>query len=235
MFYDIGVDDLKEPEIRLVRYDQRLGLPHHVTVLTAGKTDTNAVCPLSVKKLSPFLEEGLVQVGGRLEAAPVECNRCHPIVISGQSCITELIVKHYREAVGHAGVNQILSALRARYWILGGSVVVHGVLAKCLSCRRNFRPCEQQIMTDLLALRLQVGQPPFFQTGVDLFGPFLVKQRSSVVKRYGCLFICMTIHAVQLEVVHSIAADSFISDSRRFIGKRINATYIHSDNGSNFA
>ena len=233
-FQDISANELREAEIRLVRYDQRLGLPHLVNALTAGKTATNAVCPLSVKKLSPFLESGLVRVGGRLEAAPVEYDRCHPILLSGESYITELIVKHYHEAVGHAGVSHTFSALRARYWILGGSVAVRSVLAKCLSCRRNFRPCEQQIMADLPAARLQVGQPPFFHTGVDLFGPFLVKQGRSVVKRYGCIFTCMTMRAVHLEVVHSLSADSFISALRRFIGRRSNVAHIHSDNGSNF-
>ena len=233
-FHDISANELREAEIRLVRYDQRLGLPHLVNALTAGKTATNAVCPLSVKKLSPFLESGLVRVGGRLEAAPVEYDRRHPILLSGESYITELIVKHYHEAVGHAGVSHIFSALRARYWILGGSVAVRSVLAKCLSCRRNFRPCEQQIMADLPAARLQVGQPPFFHTGVDLFGPFLVKQGRSVVKRYGCIFTCMTMRAVHLEVVHSLSADSFISALRRFIGRRSNVAHIHSDNGRNF-
>ena len=187
-----------------------------------------------MKKLSPFLESGLVRVGGRLEAAPVEYDRCHPILQSGESYITELIVKHYHEAVGHTGVSHTFSALRARYWILGGSVAVRSVLAKCLSCRRNFRSCEQQIMADLPAARLQVGQPPFFHTGVDLFGPFLVKQGRSVVKRYGCIFTCMTMRAVHLEVVHSLSADSFISALRRFIGRRSNVAHIHSDNGSNF-
>ena len=233
-FHDISANELREAEIRLVRYDQRLGLPHLVNALTAGKTATNAVCPLSVKKLSPFLESGLVRVGGRLGAAPVEYDRCHPILLSGESYITELIVKHYHEAVGHAGVSHTFSALRARYWILGGSVAVRSVLTKCLSCRRNFRPCEQQIMADLPAARLQVGQPPFFHTGVDLFGPFLVKQGRSVVKRHGCIFTCMAMRAVHLEVVHSLSADSFISALRRFIGRRSNVAHIHSDNGSNF-
>ena len=89
-------------------------------------------------------------------------------------------------------------------------------------------------MVDLPAARLQKGQPSFFLTGVDLFGPFLDKQGRSVVKRYGCIFTCMTMRAVPLEVVRSLSADSFISALRRFIGRRNNVARIHSDNGSNF-
>ena len=136
--------------------------------------------------------------------------------------------------MGHSGVGHTLTALRARYWIHGGSAAVRGVLGKCLSFRRNFKACEQQIMADLPATRLSVGRLPFFHTGVDLFDPFLVKQARSVVKRYGCIFTCMTVHAAHLEVVHSLSADFFISALRRFFSRRSNVAHLHSDNGSNF-
>ena len=231
---EIGVDELQEAELRLLKYDQRCNLPHLVAALENGKDVTAAVCPLVIRKLNPVLDDGLVRVGGRLATAPVEYNQRHPIILCTESHMTELIVKHYHETVGHSGVGHTFTALRARYWIHGGSVAVRGVLGKCLSCRRNFKPCEQQIMADLPTARLSVGRPPFFHTGVDLFGPFLVKQGRSVVKRYGCIFTCMTVRAVHLEVVHSLSADSFISALRRFVSRRSNVAHLHSDNGSNF-
>ena len=231
---EIGVDELQEAELRLLKYDQRCNLPHLVAALENGKDVTAAVCPLVIRKLNPVLDDGVVRVGGRLATAPVEYNQRHPIILCTESHMTELIVKHYHETVGHSGVGHTFTALRARYWIHGGSVAVRGVLGKCLSCRRNFKPCEQQIMADLPTARLSVGRPPFFHTGVDLFGPFLVKQGRSVVKRYGCIFTCMTVRAVHLEVVHSLSADSFISALRRFVSRRSNVAHLHSDNGSNF-
>ena len=231
---EIGVDELQEAELRLLKYDQCCNLPHLVAALENGKDVTAAVCPLVIRKLNPVLDDGVVRVGGRLATAPVEYNQRHPIILCTESHMTELIVKHYHETVGHSGVGHTFTALRARYWIHGGSVAVRGVLGKCLSCRRNFKPCEQQIMADLPTARLSVGRPPFFHTGVDLFGPFLVKQGRSVVKRYGCIFTCMTVRAVHLEVVHSLSADSFTSALRRFVSRRSNVAHLHSDNGSNF-
>ena len=66
-------------------------------------------------------------------------------------------------------------------------------------------------MAELPQARMQVYHPPFFHTGVDYFGPLLVRQERSLVKRYGCIFTCMTSRAIHLEVAHSLTSDSFIS------------------------
>ena len=76
--------------------------------------------------------------------------------------------------------------------------------------------------------------PPFTNTGIDYFGPIYVKQGRSQVKRYGCLFTCLAIRAVHVEVAHSLDTDSFINALRRFISRRGHPKTIYSDNGSNF-
>ena len=230
----IGVDELKTAEMRLLSYDQSTHFPHLVKALRNGKELTNSVCPLSLKRLSPYMDGSVVRVGGRLADAPVGHDQRHPIILASESRLTELIIQHCHESVGHAGVGHTFTALRARYWIQRGSTAIKSVIKNCLSCRRNFRPCEQQMMSDLPAARLQIGQPPFFHTGVDLFGPFQVKQGRSVVKRYGCIFTCMTVRCMHLEVVHTLTTDSFISALRRFISRRGSVAHIHSDNGTNF-
>ena len=72
-------------------------------------------------------------------------------------------------------------------------------------------------MADLPKCRLQGDTAPFAYTGVDLFGPFFVKHGRSEVKRYGCLFTCLTILSVHIEVTHSLDTDSFINALYRFI------------------
>lgn len=57
--------------------------------------------------------------------------------------------------------------------------------------KRNAPPCEQ-VMADLPQDRLIPDKPPFSYVGIDYFGPLEVKRARSVVKRYGCIFSCLT-------------------------------------------
>ena len=70
--------------------------------------------------------------------------------------------------------------------------------------------------------------------GVDIFGPFIIKQRRSQVKRYRAMSPCMTCWAVHIEITHSLDTDSFILALRRLIARRESVQTIFSDNGSNF-
>ena len=70
--------------------------------------------------------------------------------------------------------------------------------------------------------------------GIDYLGPLLISQGRSQVKRYGCIFTCLTVRAVHLEISHSLTTDSFINALRRFIARRGAPDYIYSNNESNF-
>ena len=89
-------------------------------------------------------------------------------------------------------------------------------------------------MGSLPQSRLQAFTPPFYNTGVDYFGPLLVKERRSTVKGYGCLFTSLVKRAVHLEIAHSLETDSFIMALRRMMVRRGKLRNIYSDNGTNF-
>ena len=88
-------------------------------------------------------------------------------------------------------------------------------------------------MADLSSGRLQVDKPPFLHVEVDYFWHFLVTQRRSKVKRYGCIFTCLTVRAVHLEISHNLTTDSFINALRRFLARRGPPEQFYSDNGTN--
>ena len=61
-------------------------------------------------------------------------------------------------------------------------------------------------------------EPPFTYCGIDLLGPFVVKDGRKEVKRYGTLYTCLSSRAIHIEVVLSLSTDSFIMSLRRFVG-----------------
>ena len=75
---------------------------------------------------------------------------------------------------------------------------------------------------------------PFASTGVDYFGPLVVKRGRCQVKRYGCIFTCLAMRAVHIEVAHSLDSESFPCAFSRFTARRGLPKDVYSDNGSNF-
>ena len=75
---------------------------------------------------------------------------------------------------------------------------------------------------------------PFTHCGVDMFGPFTIRERRSDFKRYCALFTCFASRAVHIEVTCTMETDFFIQALRRFIARRGKVRSIRSDNGINF-
>jgi len=86
--------------------------------------------------------------------------------------------------------------------------------------------------------RVEDRVTPFYHTGVDFFGPMFVKEKKwrnrGRVKVYGCVFICMSVRAVHIEIVSDLSTEAFLAALRRFMGRRAIPAHIYSDNGTNF-
>ena len=61
----------------------------------------------------------------------------------------------------------------------------------------------------------------------------MMKAGRTLLKRYGCLFTCLTIRAVHQEVAHSLTADSFNAAFQRFLCRRGVREKVYSDDGTN--
>ena len=90
------------------------------------------------------------------------------------------------------------------------------------------------MMAALPAFRLQHHQPAFTHTAVDYFGPIEVIIFRRKVKRWGCLFTCLSSRAVHLEMAYALDTDGFLSALFRFEGRRGTPAAYYSDNGTNF-
>ena len=188
----------------------------------------------ALRKLNPILVDGVIRVGGRLERAPISFITKHPMILPPKHHVTELVIRHYHHQEGHSGARQVLSTIQQKFWIIRGPAAVRRILGKCVDCRkRNARPCEQ-IMAPLPAVLVTPFRPPFTSVGVDYFGPLIVKQRRSHVRRYGCIFACLVMRAVHIDIAHSLDTESFLGAFTRFTSRRGRPKELYSDNGTNF-
>ena len=187
----------------------------------------------SIIRLRPILSAGLLRVGGRLERAKLDVDAQHPVILPAKYAAVKLLVRWIHEEHGHCGQNHLLAELRTRFWVVHGHAVARSVVSGCVECRRlSCRPAEQ-VMASLPEARLVHDLPPFAHTGSDCFGPFMVKQGRSTVKRWGAIFTCMASRAVHVEMLESMDTDAFLNALRRFLARRGPVMKIWTDNGTN--
>ena len=76
------------------------------------------------------------------------------------------------------------------FWVLSANTVARSLIFKCVKCRKFRGKVEEQKMANLPKERLS-DDPPFSHCGVDMFGPFVVKDRRSDLIYY--LQVCFIV------------------------------------------
>ena len=75
---------------------------------------------------------------------------------------------------------------------------------------------------------------PFQHVGLDYLGPIRVKEGGTLEKMWVCLFTCLAVRAVHLELVRGLTAQQFLECLRRYIARRGRPEVIISDNAPQF-
>uniref|UniRef100_A0A8D9FGG8 Integrase catalytic domain-containing protein n=1 Tax=Cacopsylla melanoneura TaxID=428564 RepID=A0A8D9FGG8_9HEMI len=227
----LSVEELNNATRCLIRTTQN----HHYASEIATLTEGNL--PSSLRQLTPFLENGLLRVGGRLGQAPIPYDSRHPILLPSKSHLAVLIVRHYHASSLHGGPKMVQWLVQRRYYIPGLRDLVRKATFKCITCFRFSAKPQEAFMSDLPVSRFAQGRP-FVHTGVDLAGPFTLKdghrRNSPLIKGYFAIFICFATKAIHLEVLTSLSTDCFLASLDRFIARRGLPTNMFSDQGTNF-
>ena len=225
----LSVDELQIAENLVLRHVQKQAFAKEIKELSNGKSLHPGS---SVRSLCPFLaQDGLLRVGGRLNLSnDALCKQ--PILIPHSHPISQRIALYYHNKA-HLGTEWVLSDLRSKFWITKGRVVVKSVSRNCVTCRKLFAPASDQKMADLPFERLEAFKSPFSYVGIDCFGPIFVRQGRSEVKRYGCVFSCLSVRAIHLEKLCSLDTNSLLNALRRFISRRGLPEKVFCDNGTN--
>lgn len=228
----LSVELLQEAEIIIIRMVQSESFGKEKDILLSKGSITKSS---AIYQLDPFIDDRmLILAGGRLRNSSLNFHLKHPVLLPKKHPVTDMIVHWCHRKVAHGGRGYTLNCLRSfGFWVVSGNSVCRSVIHKCVICRRLRGKLGHQKMADLPKERL-IEAPPFTYCGLDMFGPFVIKERRSELKRYGIIFTCFGSRAVHIEVANNMETDSFIQALRRFVARRGNTRYIKSDNGTNF-
>ncbi|XP_055590641.1 uncharacterized protein LOC129742723 [Uranotaenia lowii] len=190
----------------------------------------------SLYQMTPFMDENRVmRMNSRIVAAPSTAYETkYPVFLPKEHRVTYLLVHSYHRRFLHGNNETVVNELRQRFQIPHLRALVRRVGKECQMCRIKKAVPKPPIMAPLPAVRLTPFIKPFTHTGIDYFGPQMVKQGRSLVKRWVALFTCLTIRAVHLETVTGLSTQSCVMAIRRFIARRGAPTTIYTDNGTNF-
>lgn len=215
----------------VVQVAQRIDYEEEITSLHKGNTIRVSS---SLRRLKPILRNGLLCVGGRLSLANIAPSERHPIILPYKGHLTDMVIQYYHEHSNHVGIMYVLGLMREKFWVVKGNAVVRRVLGKCIKSRKAHGKVIEQQMADLPPDRVEAGKPPFYRSGVDLFGPFFIKRGRVQIKHWGVIFTCLNMRAIHLEVASNLTSDSFINAFRRFLARRGQVKTIRCDCGTNF-
>ncbi|XP_068758050.1 uncharacterized protein [Montipora capricornis] len=227
--------ETQEAEFAIFKAVQRCTFKEEITNLSAKGGNHQLAKNSPLIRLDPFLDKyGILRVGGRLQQSSFPFEERHPVILPKAHHVTALIIDHFHKKVKHQGRGITMNEIRSNgIWVLSLSSALSSLIHKCVKCRRQRRPLEDQKMANLPMDRIEPS-PPFTYCGMDCFGPFMIKEGRREMKKYAVIFTCMNSRAVHIEVLDDMTTDAFLNALRCFIAMRGPVHQLRSDQGSNF-
>lgn len=122
-----------------------------------------------IQDLSPYIDEGLLRFGGRLNnLRNTGLDSVNPVIIPGGNVATLLIHSSHNK-VFHQGRTITEGTVRSQgFWSLGAKRLISSIIYACVICRKLRRKPHEQKMADLPLDRIIPG-PPFSSVGLYVF------------------------------------------------------------------
>uniref|UniRef100_A0A336KMY3 CSON007529 protein n=1 Tax=Culicoides sonorensis TaxID=179676 RepID=A0A336KMY3_CULSO len=157
-----------------------------------------------------------------------------PVILPRSHIVTRLIIQQQHVKYLHQHTETVINELNKSYYIPKLRRIVKKVIKSCQKCKNNRAKPQNPMMSALPTARMGIYQQPFTFTGANFFGPINVKHGRKLEKRWGCLFTCLTIRAIHIEIAHGLDTDSFILCFRNFMHRRGEPREMFSDRATNF-
>ncbi|XP_055614852.1 uncharacterized protein LOC129761164 [Toxorhynchites rutilus septentrionalis] len=189
-----------------------------------------------LRKLSPFLDKhSVIRMDSRASISEYfSTDFKFPVILPKGHYGTQLLINWYHRQLKHRNAETAVNEMRQRFHVSEMRAAFRQVRKLCQWCKIYKAVPAVPRMAPLPPERTTSYIRPFSFVGVDYFGPMLIRQGRSDVKRWVAIFTCLTIRAMHLEVSHSLSTESFKLAIRRFIDRRGAPAEIFSDQGTNF-
>ena len=153
---------------------------------------------------------------GRLTNAYIAGEARLPKVLPNKDNYTRLVIHDTHKRLFHAGVSHTLAQVRSEYWIL----------------KRRASVKERIPTTPSLPSQSLTQCHPFIHLRPDYLGPLYIRKNSARQKVLVCIFTCLMVRAVHLELIRFMTSEQFLLCMRSFIAQYGTPHSILSDNAS---
>ena len=215
-----GVSKVNEIEMANIAWIKYLQRKHYIDLSKGEMVLNKSVVKI---QLNPKIEnDGLIRCYGRLRNADLPEETINPILLPTREKIVELLIDNHHKKTFHAGVNHSLAQVRMKYWIPKRRSEVKRVFRKCNVCQKyqggSFKMSSMSPWPSNKVIRTL----PFQYTGLDYFGPLYIKSGNHADRKkvWVCLFTCIVVRAIHLEIVANLSAEEFLLALCRFIARR---------------
>ncbi|XP_065886647.1 uncharacterized protein [Dysidea avara] len=121
---NLSAAELNHAEKCWIRCVQSQSFKEEIQCILKGDQSSS----IRVKQFGLFLQEGILKCYGRINNSSLPLSSKQPILLPHNHPFVTLLVCHFHEVVKHGGVNDTLTALRERYWILRGRQIVKRII-----------------------------------------------------------------------------------------------------------
>ena len=108
----LDTEDIREAERAVLMSIQASAFPEEIAALKSNKEVRSSS---KLKKLSPFIEDDIIRVGGRLKNSLFEYEAQHPVILPSHARYADLLIEDTHKRAGHVGRQHVLAELRKRY------------------------------------------------------------------------------------------------------------------------
>ena len=151
----------------------------------------------SIHKLDPFLDKyGVLQSGW--ENFKIKFEPWAEASSFGFQISNHIKIDH--QVLSHSGRCMIINEIRnAGYWMANCNSPVKSLIADYLQCHLQISKRNNSAENGWFSDRKTFPGATITCCGIGMFGPILVKEGRKEIKRYGCLFTCLSTRAIHIE------------------------------------